>query len=412
MSEVFESIVRPTAAEASAIPSWAPQPPPNLPTGFMDDTFVLPEHKTRLSTLLHPHPRDARIQFEEKRHLYFVDGVQCSCSVTAVCHAFSEEFEENKAIALMRKGKNWPRWGYVEANGATWEAAVTDMVADLRRCRSSHSPLMEEALSEAESLVSDIAATRRRGDDHLDEATGEEACGVLRRLVKILKAEVDGGEVVRATVDKVAWSDDRIRDSWDKNRQDAANRGTWFHLQAELWLNRDGCQPHGVEMDLFFKYVQQYLEPLHIRVFRTEWEIFGEEEDLAGSVDFIGQYSDGPHKGKLFIADWKRSKGLRGKTRHPLGRKMASPFSDVEDCQVEQYRCQVNVYKYILEKYYGYEVEGMHIVCVHADNGEDPFVLEVEPLKARVDYLMAWQRNRYGDAILDRFQRRLEHSSE
>ena len=47
----------------------------------------------------------------------------------------------------------------------------------------------------------------------------------------------------------------------------------------------------------------------HLSAFRTEWTIYEESEQLAGSIDFVAM--DG--EGHLVLFDWKRSKDLRTK---------------------------------------------------------------------------------------------------
>lgn len=72
-------------------------------------------------------------------------------------------------------------------------------------------------------------------------------------------------------------------------------------------LNRYPVDATTPEMGLFLSFIKS-LHGLHAN--RTEWMIFGEEERLAGSIDFVA--TDGA--GKLHLFDWKRSKDPCGYT--------------------------------------------------------------------------------------------------
>ena len=71
-----------------------------------------------------------------------------------------------------------------------------------------------------------------------------------------------------------------------------------------------------------------------------------EEERLAGSIDFVAQAADGT----FLIIDWKWSKNLQSKFSNDFQR-MKSPLSHLDDCAGNHYSLQLNVYKYLLEKY-------------------------------------------------------------
>lgn len=364
---------------------WKPHPLPLLPSGFTDDEFVLPDHQTRLTEILNKHPRDDRIRFDPVPHLYYVDGKQCSWSVTTLCHAFSEHFDENAAIAMMKRSRNWPRAQYAYSKKEPWKQVMTVVV--------NAYPNEEHHVKEMKRILD--------GDDMDVDAL----CAILRELKR---SAVDQA-VIREGISQVAFTDEEIKSSWDKNRQDAANRGTWFHLQAELWLNRDHCHMEGPEMNLFIKYIKHHLEPLHVRAYRTEWEVYGEEEDLAGSIDFVGEYTEGPLKGQLFLGDWKRSKDLRNKGRHVMGKMMSGRMETMPDCAKSHYTLQLNCYAFLLEKYYGKKVGRMEVICVHEDNGDEPYWFEVPRMTSVTAFLMAHQRKECGDAVLQRFAAQMEN---
>ncbi len=95
--------------------------------------------------LKNPHPRDARITFDEPTHTYTIDaGAHKYTSVTTVIHPLFEAFDADAIIAKMRRGANWPTSKYFgktpeeiksgwAANGAAAAAMGTQLHADIER---------------------------------------------------------------------------------------------------------------------------------------------------------------------------------------------------------------------------------------------------------------------------------------
>ena len=108
---------------------------------------------------------------------------------------------------------------------------------------------------------------------------------------------------------------------------------------------------------------------------------------FCGSIDFVAQDSEG----RLVLFDWKRTKQIATKYNDPF-RSMHEPLSHLDDCAGWHYRLQLNVYRYLLMKYYAFDVSAMYVVCTHPDNGETAFVDEVPVLEQEVNVLMNKQR--------------------
>ena len=67
---------------------------------------------------------------------------------------------------------------------------------------------------------------------------------------------------------------------------------------------------------------------------------------------------------------------------------MAPPLQNVPDCQGEQYRLQLNIYKWILETYYELRIGSMYVVCVHPAYAPTDFLDEVPDMTSTVSILM------------------------
>ena len=55
----------------------------------------------------HPFPRESRIAFREHDHKYFVDGTLVPRSVTGLLHEYSSPFDPARALASMKRGREW-----------------------------------------------------------------------------------------------------------------------------------------------------------------------------------------------------------------------------------------------------------------------------------------------------------------
>ena len=90
------------------------------------------------------------------------------------------------------------------------------------------------------------------------------------------------------------------------------------------------------------------------------------------------------------LVDWKRTKHLQEKYTNPW-RTLSHPLEHLPESQGVKYRLQLNLYRFILEKYYGYVVSSMLVVCLHPDL-RAPFVDEVPHMPAETCEIMALRR--------------------
>jgi hypothetical protein len=175
-----------------------------------------------------------------------------------------------------------------------------------------------------------------------------------------------------------------IKKQWSDKAEAASTAGTRMHLDIEHFYNAlpaywgpegrpcdvdTGCnamKEHddwtpagGPEWDYFRDYQTRYgsrFEP-----FRTEWLVFDEEHKVAGSIDMVYKKPDGT----LAIYDWKRTEELKTDNPFQSGR---GPVSHLPDTNYWHYSLQLNVYRYILEKHYGYTVSELALVVLHPNN--------------------------------------------
>ena len=175
------------------------------------------------------------------------------------------------------------------------------------------------------------------------------------------------------------------RDQIEKMWNEGTTAGTIMHKNIEDYLN--GMSPNAdlSDKDQFglFKQCYSWMKQIGLETYRTEWIIYDKDYDLAGSIDFVGY---NPKTGKYWIIDWKRSNELR---RNSFGGKCGNyPCDDIEDCNGWHYQLQVNLYRYILEKHYGIEIEHCCVVNLHP-NRLTQDILMAEDLQDKIEQMLA-----------------------
>lgn len=318
--------------------------------------FALPQHFEKLTQFVHPHERDAHIEFFEKDHYYEVDGVRTAGSASKMIDKYSEEFEDHVVANKMIHGRNWPTQGYVDS---TSFAALADAL---------------RGNVDAEAMVTLLEATEP------NEKNIRAECARLKTTIPDLPQ-------------KLGMTVDAIIDQWEIMR----NMGTWTHYMLECWLNRIPVPRRfydELDMHAFRVYIRT-INP-HWMIYRTEWEIYSEMENVAGSID--GVFID-TRDNSLVLADWKRTKKLSSKSKGFGGRMMDAPFDHIPDAKLPHYCVQLNIYRHILESYYRHRIDGMYVVCVHPDTEGTPFVHEVPHMQAEVNMLMHNQRKEHQASI-------------
>ena len=153
---------------------------------------------------------------------------------------------------------------------------------------------------------------------------------------------------------------EEIKKQWRDSGNEAAKLGTAMHKMFEDHYNGlsvDGSNS-GIEYDYFTNFITDHPT---LKPFRSEWTVYDEEYRLSGSIDMLFINDDGT----LSIYDWKRCKSI---DKMPSFNKFAKPpIKHIPDTNFWHYSIQLNAYKTIIERNYGYKVKDMYLVCIHPD---------------------------------------------
>lgn len=362
------------------------RPPEPEPTAY-DASYAPPAHRTKRTELMHPLAKDDDITFFEGPHLYLLlAGRPAHQSTTAVAASHYPEFNEAVIIAGMQRGgrQPWPRHAYA--------VGEESFEADGRRSNG-------DALGEGRGVL--LWSAEGRGSrtwavvppEHADATwTPAEASARLQALAPQCRHHT---AALSVSSYERPFTSTEISAEWERNRNEAAARGTEAHYQMELYLNRDGARLTDPEVRVGMRFLAEHLVPLGARAWRTELEIFKLEEDLAGSIDAIFSLPASNGGGHL-IVDWKRSPKLRGGTRAMGSKRMRAPLDHLHACDVAKYALQLSIYAYVLRSEgYGLDIRGLALASLHP---EAPYATAVPDLRLEVEFLMAELR-------LDRAQR-------
>ena len=167
-----------------------------------------------------------------------------------------------------------------------------------------------------------------------------------------------------------------IKAEWNSNGDTAAKLGTEMHKMFENYYNGIPVNESSIEYSYFQKFVSDFPT---LKPFRSEWMIYDEQLKLAGSIDMIFINDDGT----LSIYDWKRCKSLDKTTSYK--QYAYEPITHIPDTNFWQYSLQLNTYKLILERNYGYTIKDMYLICIHPELDEtyqkhEVFSMNMKPL--------------------------------
>jgi hypothetical protein len=168
--------------------------------------------------------------------------------------------------------------------------------------------------------------------------------------------------------------------------RDCALMGTMLHNDIELFYNKQHqtINNASVEYDQFLKFAadHDFLEP-----FRTELKIYSETLKIAGSIDMLYRLENGHY----LIADWKRSKKISFQSYSGEKCNIAE-LNHIPNCNYSHYCLQLNMYRYILESEYNYNIDGMFIVVFHPNNASNTY--EIHPILRDEDTVLSLVRKR------------------
>lgn len=168
--------------------------------------------------------------------------------------------------------------------------------------------------------------------------------------------------------------------------------GTMLHADIENYWNMEPLNIHDENKVCFeqFKLLFQDKDWAHWEPYRTEWSVFDPETMIAGQIDMVGMIDR--ELGHVVLIDWKRCESIGDYSFGDGPRRGFGVCSSLANAKYPKYCLQLNIYKYILEKYYGLFVKKMFLVQMHPRLKKQAAIHKVCSLQGVVEEMMACRK--------------------
>ncbi|CAH6421395.1 Hypothetical protein POVR2_LOCUS375 [uncultured virus] len=163
---------------------------------------------------------------------------------------------------------------------------------------------------------------------------------------------------------------DLVKAEWKRGCDEAAVAGTGMHKSIEEYYDT-GKKPDPMTKEFsMFEAFDKHTRQLGYVPLASEKTVFDLSMSLAGSVDMLYiRKSDIDSKPiRVWMVDWKRSKEI--KTQGFRDERGYPPFNGLQNCNLQHYTGQLNLYKFLLEKNHGFIIERMTLVILHPNQPE------------------------------------------
>lgn len=177
---------------------------------------------------------------------------------------------------------------------------------------------------------------------------------------------------------------EEIVEIWNTRGIEAANLGTYLHEQIEKYYLKKPFNETD-EFHLFKQFVNDHQD---LKPYRSEWRIFDDKFNIAGTIDLIASNGKGYE-----IYDWKRSKKVIDIfSGEPIkidtwGNRGIGQLSDVSDTSYNRYCLQQSLYRFILENNYGIKISKMYLIVLYPDY-DKYYKVETPYWKDKIEYIL------------------------
>lgn len=244
-------------------------------------------------------------------------------------------------------------------------------------------------------------------EGHYYECKGKRVGISVTRLIEEYAGEFNAEEMAERVAVKENKLVEDILAEWKYKADFACEKGTTCHEYSQsLWSQakyEKKIFDNSVEYLNAVKKIQQQAYN-----FRLDYEprlghlvdelpIGSEEFDIASCVDhlFYNKLTGG-----LVLVDYKTNSLMSGYNKKAYSKKMKVPLQHLNDDALHHYHIQLSIYKYLIEKYTGLEVEEMFIVYM-SENIENYEIIDIPYLKEEVKEILELRRiNKMGKMLL------------
>ena len=179
-------------------------------------------------------------------------------------------------------------------------------------------------------------------------------------LVKFFSPTFDEkGEIIKRCADREGITVEELQKRWDKEKNDAADRGNSFHTQAQYWVENkkvgEGDYKDIVKQLTKFKFKGKLI---------AERKVYNKDFGIAGTIDLTEIFKNNVK----YLYDYKTNKKLKMRGFFDREKRrftnMLDPIKHLEDCNFVHYSLQLSLYR-LIEEENGSWVDGTEILYVN-----------------------------------------------
>lgn len=251
-----------------------------------------------------------------------------------------------------------------------------------------------------EDSFSDIRFVEK---DHSYKIGNDLAKYSVTKLLKKYEKPFDSENIAQRVARKRGISVKEVIREWDYKRDYSTHKGSEFHLFAENFLQR---RQISIDKDAILNFlnernnsifVKDYYDEIALLVknflnfynwwkedyilLKTEFVIGDRESSVCGTIDNL---SYNKKTKKLAIFDYKTNKKIGNHSEY--NNKLLPPFDYLDECERVKYSLQLCLYKHMIEKNTGFEVESPQIVWVAGQDGYE--IIPTLDLSKESEYIL------------------------
>ena len=237
-------------------------------------------------------------------------------------------------------------------------------------------------------------------EDHHYEYKGQRVGISVTRLIEEYCNEFNAEEVAERVATKQNKTIQQVLDEWSYKNKFACAKGSLCHEFAQhLWSGNkipiklfefdDSDNWKEYTNKIFSQAVNFHLDYKdRLEHLQDEFVVGSEEYNIASAIDhlFINKMTGG-----LVLVDYKTNSDIHKSEKY--AKNMKVPLQHMKDFTLNHYYIQLSIYRYLLEKYTGLEVNEMFIVYF-SENIKDYEIIEIPYLKEEIIKILENRREK------------------
>ena len=308
---------------------------------------------------------------------YLINLINPDTLITPTIVPAIPRWSRSEALKIAARGEQYPE----EVPSPTKLLSFSE---EEKRCKSLVKPLPRTGdMTEKMSTFTDAGVYAQdqfidfEPEEHIYTYAGQERFLPVSSLIAYFFEEFNALAAAERKYARYHIPVEESLDQWDRIGRMASEVGTFVHLQTENYFQRgffeNTClftyngKTEEISVEREKQHFLRFVEDYRIQPYRQEWPVYDKELNIAGTIDLICRESDG----EFTIYDWKRS----GKVVNTQGAPIVEGFGgkrgfngiNLPDTAFYHYCIQQNLYRYMLETYYGIHVKAMNLVVLCPD---------------------------------------------